>query len=207
MPGDRTIGGEDDAFNNFVSVTGAGVHVPCAVRRSRADGCSVCVYWHVPAVAPSSRSWERRTPLALLRADITSSAERSLTLSWTAQGNWRTIALPVEVSSFAIAWKKYWALVTCACYWIVWQPTAGRSGMCSCLVGLWRMHQAYLSCACTRHAWLECCFPFLGLQLMVVASFHSGYRCTMPPEIISNESGFFRIVSRFEFDFRRCDFF
>ena len=52
MPGDRTIGGEDDAFNNFVSVTGAGVHVPCPVRRSRADGCSVCVHWHVPAIAP-----------------------------------------------------------------------------------------------------------------------------------------------------------
>ena len=54
MPGDRTIGGEDDALNNFVSATGAGVHVPCAVRRSRADGCSVCVHWHVPTapVAP-----------------------------------------------------------------------------------------------------------------------------------------------------------
>ena len=52
------------------------------------------------------------------------------------------------------------------------------------------MHQEYLSCACTRHVWLECSFLFVGLQLMVVASFHSGYRCTMPPEIISSESGF-----------------
>ena len=39
------------------------------------------------------------------------------------------------------------------------------------------MHQAGLFCACTRHVWLECCFLFVGLQLMVVASFHSGYRC------------------------------
>ena len=31
-----------------------------------------------------------------------------------------------------------------------------RCCVCSGLVGLWRMHQAYLFCACTRDAWLEC---------------------------------------------------
>ena len=29
--------------------------------------------------------------------------------------------------------------------------------MCGGLVGLWRMHQACLFCACTRDTWLECC--------------------------------------------------
>ena len=36
-------------FNTFVSVTGAGGHVPRAVRRSWADGSGVCVHRHVPA--------------------------------------------------------------------------------------------------------------------------------------------------------------
>jgi tubulin alpha len=31
MPGDKTIGGGDDAFNTFFSETGAGKHVPRAV--------------------------------------------------------------------------------------------------------------------------------------------------------------------------------
>ena len=39
--------------------------------------------------------------------------------------------------------------------------------MCSGLVGLWRMHQAFLFCACTGGVWLERCL------WMVVAPFHS----------------------------------
>lgn len=31
MPGDKTVGGGDDAFNTFFSETGAGKHVPRAV--------------------------------------------------------------------------------------------------------------------------------------------------------------------------------
>lgn len=31
MPGDKTIGGGDDAFNNFFNETGAGKHVPRAI--------------------------------------------------------------------------------------------------------------------------------------------------------------------------------
>ena len=31
MPGDKTVGGEHDAFNTFFSETGAGKHVPRAV--------------------------------------------------------------------------------------------------------------------------------------------------------------------------------
>lgn len=31
MPGDKTVGGGDDAFNTFFSETGAGKHVPRAI--------------------------------------------------------------------------------------------------------------------------------------------------------------------------------
>ena len=123
---------------------------------ARADGCSVCVHWHVPAapVAPeqlilrkegaANTSARGHHIFGRQIVDLVLERTRKLADNCIARRGF-LVCNPLGKSSGL--WSRVLAPGLYA---------AGR--MCSGLVGLWKMHQAYLSCACTRHVWLECCF-------------------------------------------------
>ena len=93
-PSDKTFGGGEDAFDARFSGTGGGEHVPSAafvdleltvVEGVRTGMCKQLLY----SVQPTSG---KEDAAVISSADIFPSA-RSATVSWTAQGNWRTTAL------------------------------------------------------------------------------------------------------------------